>query len=175
MQRLTSYTPFSPYIYPQKPNTPSQKALLSHKSEELNWRFNQSIRNWDMAATIKSLGVIILIVALSGAANVVRSQAPPPPSCSTELINLNVCAPYVVPGNGQPSADCCNALQSVNHDCLCNTIRIASSLPTACSLPALNCNLSPPLFLSPPLSVVLSICDIWLVSYYESYILVARN
>lgn len=62
-------------------------------------------------------------------------------SCPAQLSNLNVCAPFVVPGAPAtaPSSDCCNALQSVSHDCLCSTLRIASSLPAACRIPPLSC------------------------------------
>ncbi|XP_019452027.1 PREDICTED: protein 108-like [Lupinus angustifolius] len=60
--------------------------------------------------------------------------------CTTQLSNLNVCAPFVVPGAlGAPSAGCCDALQAVNPDCLCNTLRIASQLPSQCQLPPLDC------------------------------------
>lgn len=57
--------------------------------------------------------------------------------CPSQLGNLNVCAPFVVPGSTEtiPSSDCCLALQAVDHDCLCNTIRIASRLPTQCNFP----------------------------------------
>ncbi|PKI35794.1 stamen-specific protein FIL1 [Punica granatum] len=62
-------------------------------------------------------------------------------SCPAQLSNLNVCAPFVVPGapTTAPSSDCCNALQSVSHDCLCSTLRIASRLPTQCQIPPLSC------------------------------------
>ncbi|KMS99032.1 hypothetical protein BVRB_3g066380 [Beta vulgaris subsp. vulgaris] len=62
-------------------------------------------------------------------------------TCPTQLGNLNVCAPYVVPGtaNTIPSSDCCGALQAVEHECLCNTLRVASRLPSSCNLPPLNC------------------------------------
>ncbi|PWA98402.1 S-adenosyl-L-methionine-dependent methyltransferase [Artemisia annua] len=61
--------------------------------------------------------------------------------CPMQLGNLNVCAPFVVPGSTEtiPSKDCCLALQAVDHDCLCNTIRIASRLPTQCNFP-LSCD-----------------------------------
>ncbi|CAA2985821.1 Hypothetical predicted protein [Olea europaea subsp. europaea] len=62
-------------------------------------------------------------------------------TCSTSLANLNVCAPYVVPGaaNTNPSLDCCTALQGLEHDCICNTLRIASRLPVLCNLPSFSC------------------------------------
>ncbi|XP_074319655.1 protein MEN-8 [Silene latifolia] len=61
--------------------------------------------------------------------------------CASQLGNLNVCAPYVVPGavNTNPSQECCAALSGVNHDCMCNTLRVASQLPSSCNLAALNC------------------------------------
>ncbi|KAL2920610.1 Protein MEN-8 [Bienertia sinuspersici] len=62
-------------------------------------------------------------------------------TCASELGNLNLCAPYVVPGAPTPpNSDCCGALRSVTHDCLCNTLRVASQLPSSCGLPVLNCN-----------------------------------
>lgn len=62
-------------------------------------------------------------------------------SCASELTNLNVCAPFVVPGstNSKPSADCCGALQAVETDCLCNTLRVAARIPTQCNLPPIAC------------------------------------
>ncbi|KAF1884662.1 hypothetical protein Lal_00028546 [Lupinus albus] len=63
--------------------------------------------------------------------------------CTSQLSNLNVCAPFVVPGAlGAPSAGCCDALQAINRDCLCNTLRIASQLPSQCQLPPLGCVLA---------------------------------
>ncbi|KAE9621022.1 hypothetical protein Lal_00019417 [Lupinus albus] len=62
--------------------------------------------------------------------------------CTNQLSNLNVCAPFVVPGAvATPSAGCCEALQAVNSDCLCNTLRIASQLPSQCQLPSLACGI----------------------------------
>ncbi|PWA53357.1 stamen-specific protein FIL1 [Artemisia annua] len=58
--------------------------------------------------------------------------------CPYQLGNFNVCAPFVVPAGSTetiPSRDCCSALQEVDHDCLCNTIRVASRLPTQCNFP----------------------------------------
>ncbi|GAU15454.1 hypothetical protein TSUD_44910 [Trifolium subterraneum] len=62
-------------------------------------------------------------------------------TCPTQLANLNVCAPFVVPGspNTDPSAECCAALQGTNHDCLCNTLKIASQLTSQCQLPSFGC------------------------------------
>lgn len=96
-------------------------------------------------AAIKSLvslsfqaqaALLLLLVALAAQAQMSLSQ-----SCSAQLSNLNICAPFVVPGaaNTNPSTECCGALQSVQQDCLCNTLRIASRLPSQCNLPAHSC------------------------------------
>ncbi|KAG9146260.1 hypothetical protein Leryth_007963 [Lithospermum erythrorhizon] len=68
-------------------------------------------------------------------------KAQPQNSCSTSLGNLNVCAPFVVPGalNTNPSHDCCNALQAIDHDCLCNSLRVTARLPSQCNLPSISC------------------------------------
>lgn len=82
----------------------------------------------------------VLLVLLTVAA--VQSQtAKAQSTCVTELTNLNVCAQFVVPGTTQttPTAACCGALQSVQHDCLCSTLRISSQLPSRCNLPPLDC------------------------------------
>ncbi|KAK9060899.1 hypothetical protein SSX86_018079 [Deinandra increscens subsp. villosa] len=74
--------------------------------------------------------VLVVIIALVAGAH---GQA-----CPNQLGNLNVCAPFVVPGTSTevvPSSDCCLALQAVDHDCLCSTIRIATTLPTQCNFP----------------------------------------
>ncbi|XP_019059454.1 PREDICTED: protein MEN-8 [Tarenaya hassleriana] len=62
-------------------------------------------------------------------------------SCTAELTNLNTCAEFVVPGaaNTNPSSECCGALQAVPVDCLCNTVRIASRLPSRCNIPSFSC------------------------------------
>ncbi|XP_057481387.1 stamen-specific protein FIL1-like [Actinidia eriantha] len=60
-------------------------------------------------------------------------------SCSAQLGDLNLCAPFVLPGAVNPSAECCNALQAVGHECLCNTIRVSTRLPTQCNLPSISC------------------------------------
>ncbi|XVF12446.1 hypothetical protein REPUB_Repub08aG0119100 [Reevesia pubescens] len=72
---------------------------------------------------------------------VVQTQTAKAQSCTIELANLNVCAPFVVPGAHyiSPTPACCGALQSVPHDCLCSTLRIASQLPSRCNLPPLAC------------------------------------
>ncbi|GMI75510.1 hypothetical protein HRI_001220300 [Hibiscus trionum] len=80
-----------------------------------------------------------ILVLLTVAA--VQTQTAKAQSCTTELTNLNVCAPFVVPGAAQttPSPVCCAALQSVQHDCFCSTLSIASRLPSQCNLPPLAC------------------------------------
>ena len=95
-------------------------------------------------AVLKSLvslssQVAALLLLLAVAA--VQTQTAKAQSCPNELANLNVCSPFVVPGATEtnPSSDCCGALQSVQHDCLCSTLRIASRLPSQCNLPPLNC------------------------------------
>ncbi|KAK7314986.1 hypothetical protein VNO77_33518 [Canavalia gladiata] len=103
-----------------------------------------------MAASLKSLLIslrsqqlgmlILLIVALGTHNEMAKAQTN---TCTSELSDLNVCAPFVVPGapNTNPSSSCCNALQAVDRDCLCNTIRISSQLPSQCQLPPLTCKL----------------------------------
>ncbi|KAJ4706079.1 stamen-specific protein FIL1-like [Melia azedarach] len=80
--------------------------------------------------------LLLLLIAVA-----VQSQMANGQSCSAQLSNLNVCGPFVVPGatSTTPTADCCAALQSVDHDCLCNTVRIAARLPSQCNLPAVAC------------------------------------
>ncbi|XP_012090746.2 protein 108 [Jatropha curcas] len=90
-----------------------------------------------MAALNKFLvSLLILVIAVAMQSQQAHSQ-----SCPAQLNNLNVCAQYVVPGstNTNPSAECCNALQSVQHDCLCNTLRVTARLPSQCNLPPLSC------------------------------------
>ncbi|XP_061359887.1 protein MEN-8-like [Gastrolobium bilobum] len=81
--------------------------------------------------------LVLLVVALGTEMELGEAQS----SCSNQLSNLNVCAPFVVPGapNTNPSAECCGALGALNHDCLCNTLRIAAQLPSECQLPSLRC------------------------------------
>ncbi|CAK9160980.1 unnamed protein product [Ilex paraguariensis] len=83
--------------------------------------------------------LLFMLIALLVQTQVDESQAQ---SCSADLGNLNVCAPFVVPSanNTNPSHDCCGALQAVNHECLCNTIRIAARLPAQCNLPPITCD-----------------------------------
>ncbi|KAG6657097.1 stamen-specific protein FIL1-like [Carya illinoinensis] len=90
--------------------------------------------------SLSSLVAVLMLVALAVQTQTAQAQT----SCSAELSNLNVCAPYVVPGaaNVVPSSDCCSALQSVQHDCLCSTLRIASQLPAQCNVPAVSCGIN---------------------------------
>nr|UZQ19738.1 stamen-specific protein FIL1 [Gleditsia microphylla] len=83
--------------------------------------------------------LLLLLVALgTETIKVAEAQSS---SCTNGLSNLNVCAPFVVPDNNTPpSSDCCNALEAVDHDCLCNTLRIAARLPSQCQLSSLNCD-----------------------------------
>ncbi|XWS50580.1 hypothetical protein CRYUN_Cryun12cG0098900 [Craigia yunnanensis] len=97
-------------------------------------------------AVLKSLvflssqaAALLLLLAVAA----VQTQTAKAQSCTNELTNLNVCAPFVVPGATEtnPSSDCCGAIRSVQHDCLCSTLRIASRLPSQCNLPPLNCDM----------------------------------
>ncbi|GAB4858218.1 hypothetical protein Ancab_009614 [Ancistrocladus abbreviatus] len=82
----------------------------------------------------KAAALLLLLITLT------PSQAQ---TCTAELTKLNVCAPFVVPGaNSVPSSECCGALQSVQHDRLCNTLRIASGLPSACNILSVRTNVS---------------------------------
>ncbi|KAK9143510.1 hypothetical protein Syun_012910 [Stephania yunnanensis] len=92
---------------------------------------------------VKKCGVamLVVVVVVCGVALQAQVGESQQNNCSTELNSLTTCAPFVVPGQPMttPSSDCCTALQTVDHDCLCNTLRIAARIPTACSLPPLNC------------------------------------
>ncbi|XP_009783380.1 protein 108-like [Nicotiana sylvestris] len=90
-----------------------------------------------MAAMKFIVSLVLLAVVLQSRVIECQGQM----TCSVSLNNLNVCAPFVVPGttNPTPSADCCSALQSVDHECLCNTLRISARLPAQCNLPPLSC------------------------------------
>ncbi|XP_021842343.1 protein MEN-8-like [Spinacia oleracea] len=85
--------------------------------------------------SILAILVIVLVVQMNG--SVAQEN-----TCAAELGGLNQCAPFVVPGaaNTMPNSDCCAALGAVTHDCLCNTLRVASRLPASCNLPVLNCS-----------------------------------
>ncbi|XVF50776.1 hypothetical protein PTKIN_Ptkin04bG0130700 [Pterospermum kingtungense] len=95
----------------------------------------KSLVSMGLQAAAAALLVLVAVAA-------VQSQTVKAQSCVTELSNLNVCAPFVLPGTSDtttPSPACCGALQSVQHDCICSTLRISSQLPSRCNLPPLNC------------------------------------
>ncbi|XP_059669356.1 stamen-specific protein FIL1-like [Cornus florida] len=82
----------------------------------------------------------LLFIMLAVLTRAVQSQ-PQNQGCSAQLSNLNVCAPFVVPGaNTTPSRECCGALQAVDNDCICSTLRISARLPSQCNIPAATCN-----------------------------------
>lgn len=93
--------------------------------------------------------LLAAVIGLWAGAQKVEAQdivipPPPPPAtatCPSELSNLTVCAPFVVPGAGPTTAgsECCTALQTVGHECLCNTLRIVARLPSQCGLPSISC------------------------------------
>lgn len=92
-----------------------------------------------LVSSVLSMLIIILLVVVQNQVGVVDGQAD---TCSAGLANLNVCTPFVVVGSTNPpppNAECCNALQSVNRDCLCSTLRVASRLPSQCNIPPLTC------------------------------------
>ncbi|KAL5567818.1 hypothetical protein UlMin_024393 [Ulmus minor] len=81
-------------------------------------------------AALVVLGIALIAMVQSGEAQV----------CTTQLNSLNVCGQFVLPGaNSQPSTECCSALRSVDHDCFCNTLRIAARLPSLCDIQPLSC------------------------------------
>ncbi|XP_010317583.1 stamen-specific protein FIL1-like [Solanum lycopersicum] len=91
-----------------------------------------------MMKSIVSL-VVLAIVLLQSQVIQCQEQIT---TCSASLNNLNICAPFVVPGtitNPNPSFDCCSALQLVDRECICNTLRIIAHLPSQCNLPPLSC------------------------------------
>ncbi|VVB15677.1 unnamed protein product [Arabis nemorensis] len=84
-------------------------------------------------ATIMKVAVmvaLVLVVTVDGQ------------SCNVHLSGLNSCGEFVVPGADKtnPSAECCTALEAVPSECLCNTLRIASRLPSRCNIPTLSCS-----------------------------------
>ncbi|CAK7337216.1 unnamed protein product [Dovyalis caffra] len=83
-----------------------------------------------------SAALLLLLIALAVQTQLAHSQ-----QCTSQLSSLNVCAPFVVPGatNTSPNSECCNALEAVQHDCLCSTLQIASRLPSKCNLSPLTC------------------------------------
>ncbi|XP_030463381.2 stamen-specific protein FIL1 [Syzygium oleosum] len=90
-------------------------------------------------ASVRATLLMMFLVALVAAqtqVGEVRAQ-----SCPSQMASLNVCGPFVVPGSSRrPSSECCGALQAVEHDCLCSTLRVATSLPSACHLPPVSCD-----------------------------------
>ncbi|KAF8008591.1 hypothetical protein BT93_K2302 [Corymbia citriodora subsp. variegata] len=92
-----------------------------------------------MATARATLLMMFLVVLVAVQAQVGEVQAQQ--SCPNQMASLNVCAPFVVPGTSRgPSSECCGALQAVEHDCLCSTLRVANSLPSACHIPPISCN-----------------------------------
>lgn len=92
-----------------------------------------------MAGMMKQVAVVFLVAVVMGQSWLGQAQGQAQ-SCSAQLSNLNGCAPFVLPGAASnPSPECCGALQGVQQDCLCSTIRIASTLPSLCHLPPLSC------------------------------------
>ncbi|KAL3834484.1 hypothetical protein ACJIZ3_009220 [Penstemon smallii] len=91
-----------------------------------------------MAAAMNKSLVLMIVLLIAQSQLMTQSEAQ---TCSNSLASLNVCAPFVVPGatNTAPSSDCCTALQAIEHDCLCSTLRIASRMPSQCNLPPLTC------------------------------------
>ncbi|KAL5546886.1 hypothetical protein UlMin_006573 [Ulmus minor] len=80
-------------------------------------------------ATLLVLGIALIVMVQSSEAQF----------CTTQQNNLNVCGQFVVPGtNSRPSTECCSTLRSVDHDCFCNTLPIASRLPSLCDIPPLS-------------------------------------
>ncbi|KAM3324233.1 protein like [Capsicum chacoense] len=89
----------------------------------------------DVKSSVVSLFLLgLLVVVLQSGVIECQSQ-----TCTPSLTSLNVCAPFVVPGAPSASAECCTALQSINHGCMCDTMRIAAQIPAQCNLPPLSC------------------------------------
>ncbi|XP_015087431.1 protein 108 [Solanum pennellii] len=88
------------------------------------------------SSVVSLLLLILLVIVLQS--GVIECQ--PQQSCTASLTGLNVCAPFLVPGSPTASTECCNAVQSINHDCMCNTMRIAAQIPAQCNLPPLSCS-----------------------------------
>lgn len=92
-------------------------------------------------ASFKSLAAVFSILFLAMTAietgPVVQAQ-----ECGNDLANVQVCAAMVLPGSGRPDSECCAALQSTNRDCLCNALHAATSLPSLCNLPPVDCGMN---------------------------------
>ncbi|KAL3652374.1 Guanine nucleotide-binding protein alpha-3 subunit [Castilleja foliolosa] len=83
---------------------------------------------------------MLIVVMIAQSRFIIITQAQD--TCTTSLNSLNVCAPFVVPGaSTNPSSDCCGALQAVDHECLCSTMRVAARIPAQCNLPPLTCGI----------------------------------
>ncbi|KAK4280389.1 hypothetical protein QN277_012018 [Acacia crassicarpa] len=95
-----------------------------------------------MASLIRTVvAAVVLVSAVIGGAEAQEDTS----SCTNGVSRLTACEPFVVPGNNSaPSTECCSALGGVNHDCFCNSLRMAYQLPSQCQLPSFNC---PPGFL----------------------------
>ncbi|KAL7107166.1 hypothetical protein ACP275_06G037100 [Erythranthe tilingii] len=95
-----------------------------------------------MSGIMKSvLPVVMLILVVADQTQVItKTEAQSSTNCAATLGNLNVCAPFLVPGGATPGTDCCTALSTVDRDCLCSTLRIASRIPVQCNLPPLTCS-----------------------------------
>ncbi|KAL3365701.1 hypothetical protein AABB24_010705, partial [Solanum stoloniferum] len=101
------------------------------------------IKNNHIMADLKSVLSLVLLSILITVllqSQVIESQGEPQ-TCLASLGNLNVCSPFVFPGtsNTTPSTECCAALQSLDHECICNTVRVAARLPSHCNLSPVSC------------------------------------
>ncbi|XP_052181029.1 protein MEN-8 [Diospyros lotus] len=92
-----------------------------------------------LRSLISSRATMFLFVVAAAALAVPTQVAEAQAGCTSQLGSLNVCAPFVLPGASSPSAECCTALQGIDHECLCNTLRISARLPSSCNLPPLAC------------------------------------
>ncbi|KAF3640846.1 Stamen-specific protein FIL1 [Capsicum annuum] len=88
--------------------------------------------------SVLSLVLLTILITVVLQSKVIESQGQ---TCSASPGNLNMCAPFVLPGtsNPGPSEDCCSALQSLDHECICNTLRVAARLPSRCNLSPIAC------------------------------------
>ncbi|KAI3425385.1 uncharacterized protein J3R85_010293 [Psidium guajava] len=106
---------------------------LANELTSSSFRPSEEIDHRSSMASVQAKLLMMFLLAswrLRPKVGKVRAQ-----SCSTQMAGLNVCAPFVMPGTSKgPSTECCGALQAVEHDCLCSTLRVATSLPSACHL-----------------------------------------
>ncbi|XP_019149766.1 PREDICTED: stamen-specific protein FIL1-like [Ipomoea nil] len=86
--------------------------------------------------------VVWVALAVMMAAQFLQAANSQTDTCTASLGNLNVCAPFVMPGavTTAPSADCCSVVQSMDHDCICNTLRVAARIPAQCNIPSISCS-----------------------------------